>query len=419
MNLTIGAGKQYEKWLVIAAGFLMVFFCLGFCSSNKGLYLSAITEAMGIRRSLFSVNDSVRYITTAVVNLFFGRLILRFGAKKLVGFGFCCLILFAFISSFAIHVTHFYAGGFFLGLGLSFTTTSMVSYLVGRWCPEKRGTISGAVLCANGIGGALAAQIITPLIYDEADPFGYRHAYRLVALLLLVTGILVTIVIHEPGKADSSAIQKKKARGRQWEGIPLQHALRRLYFYGAAVCVFITGMSLQGISGIASAHMRDVGLDPGYIATVSSVSSLTLAGTKFLSGLCYDRFGLGKTLTVCNLFGFAAFLCLAFCENTPVGKVLTMIYGVFASCALPLETVIVPLIAADLFGEKEYAKILGIFVSINTAGFALGTPAANLVFDSLGTYRPALFAVSTVFLVLIWVYHFIRKASEKEKQRLA
>ena len=32
----------------------------------------AITEATGIKRSLFSISDSCRYVTTAVVNLFFG-----------------------------------------------------------------------------------------------------------------------------------------------------------------------------------------------------------------------------------------------------------------------------------------------------------------------------------------------------------
>ena len=50
--------RSRYRWVIIGAMFLMVFICLGFCSSNKGLYLSAITEALDIKRSLFSVNDS-------------------------------------------------------------------------------------------------------------------------------------------------------------------------------------------------------------------------------------------------------------------------------------------------------------------------------------------------------------------------
>lgn len=43
---------QRYRWVIVAASFLMVFVCLGFCSSSKSLYLAAITEALGIKRSL-------------------------------------------------------------------------------------------------------------------------------------------------------------------------------------------------------------------------------------------------------------------------------------------------------------------------------------------------------------------------------
>ena len=88
----IKISPQRYRWVIVAASFLMVFVCLGFCSSSKSLYLAAITEALGIKRSLFSINDSCRYIATAVVNLFFGTLCARFGRKRLIAAGFACLI---------------------------------------------------------------------------------------------------------------------------------------------------------------------------------------------------------------------------------------------------------------------------------------------------------------------------------------
>ena len=53
--------KLEYKWIIMAVSFLMLFTCLGFCSSNKGLYLGAITETLGIERSLFSLNDTFRF----------------------------------------------------------------------------------------------------------------------------------------------------------------------------------------------------------------------------------------------------------------------------------------------------------------------------------------------------------------------
>lgn len=70
----------------------MVFIVLGFCSANKGYYLDAITNALDVERSLFSIGDSIRFITTAVVSMFFGILVNKFGTKKLILAGFVCLI---------------------------------------------------------------------------------------------------------------------------------------------------------------------------------------------------------------------------------------------------------------------------------------------------------------------------------------
>ena len=72
------------KWVIALACFLLGFFGLGFCSGNKGLYLSAITEALQIPRSLFSLNDTIRYVTNTIVNIFFATLLNKLGVRKMV-----------------------------------------------------------------------------------------------------------------------------------------------------------------------------------------------------------------------------------------------------------------------------------------------------------------------------------------------
>lgn len=81
-------------------------------------------------------------------------------------------------------------------------------------------------------------------------------------------------------------------------------------------------------------------------------------------------------------------ILLAEVTATPAGRVLAMAYGILSALALPLETIMLPLIAQDLFQGPQYNKMLGIIVSVNTAGYAVGTPIANLTFDCLGTYQP-------------------------------
>lgn len=402
---------------VMIACFCMIFVCLGFCSSNKSVYLTAITQALNIKRSLFSINDSCRYICTAVVNLFFGKLVQKYGAKKLVGAGFLCLIISTSLYANANRVEVFYLGGCFLGVGLAFTTTSMASYLVNRWFKEKRGTVSGLVLCANGLGGAAAAQIITPIIYEEGNAFGYRNAYNMVVILLVVVGIAVVAFICEP-KGVSTDVTKKKTRGKHWEGISLQEALHKPLFYAASICVFLTGMGLQGINGIAAAHLRDTGINPSFVATVLSIHSIVLCASKFLAGYSYDKLGLRTTLTICEIFGLCSFLTLAWSGISTFGIGCSVAWAVLSALALPLETVMVPLIAADLFGEKDFSKLVGIFVSINTAGFAFGTPTVNAIFDITGTYVPFLYAIAVIMLIIMVSFQFIINASNIMREKL-
>ena len=98
------------KWVILIVCFLMEFFCLGFCSSNDGLYTKAVTEALDIKRSVYSLATSFRNITRTVVALYFGTLVGKFGAKKLAVIGMLCLAASTAIRGMATNVVHIYIG---------------------------------------------------------------------------------------------------------------------------------------------------------------------------------------------------------------------------------------------------------------------------------------------------------------------
>lgn len=406
-------------WVIVLICALMVCVVLGFCSSSKSLYIKAITDTLGISRSSFSVNDSCRFVATSIVNLFFGFLISKFGAKKLIAAGFVCLISSCLIYSFATNIFVFYIGGVLLGMGLSWTTTTMVGYVVNKWCSSNRGTIMGAILASNGVGAAIATMIVSPIINKSA--YGYQDAYRLVALILLIVFILVMLFFKNSPKnaeGEKSDVPKKKGRGQSWEGIEYSDAVKRAYFYSALVCVFLTGMMLQGITGISTPHMYDCGLDEVYVALVLSAHSLALTLFKFLTGFLYDRLGLRFTSNICMFTAVATFLFLANVTDSATGRAFAMIYGVFSSLSLPLETIMLPIYASDLFGEKSFSKILGLFVSVNTAGYALGAPVSNLCFDLTGSYNIALYISSVLMVGVIIVMNLVITTANRKRKAI-
>ena len=407
------------SWVILAVCFLVVGVSLGFCSSGRTMYLKAITDALGFGRGAFSLNDTFRFATTTIINIFFGTLVNKFGIKKLVCAGFLCLIGFALINSYAEELWQFYIGGVLLGLGLAWTSTTMVGAVINIWCKEEnRGKFTGIILSANGLFGAIAVQIISPIIYQEGNPFGYRESYRMVAIILAVVLALVVIFLKDrPKGAEKTVIKKKvkKARGRGWTGMEYQSVLKKPYFYLACLCIGLTGMTLQGLGGIATPHMYDVGLAKPLVATIASLSSLVMMFTKIFIGFMYDKKGIRITMNMCFICSFISQISLVSITNTPFG--IGLAYGriIFGAIAIPLETVMLPLYASELFGNKSYMSVLGVFTAANYGGYALGAPFGNMIFDITGSYNTAFIIFGSLMLFIAVSMQFVVKASRKDR----
>ena len=415
--------KFDSSWVIIGITFLMVLTSLGFCSSGRSIYLNAITDALKIPRGLFSISHSIRYISTTIINIYFGRLVAKFGTKKLICAGFLCLIAFAVSNIVATSIYTFYVGSIFLGAGLAWTGTSMVSCIINRWCKKNKGTITGATLAANGLGGALAIQIISPIIYAPGKPFGYRTSYILVSCILLVMLALVLIFYREHPKDaektnDSVPAKKRKARGEGWIGMDYSDVVKKPYFYVTLACIFLTGFTLQGLNGIAFPHMYDIGMDVKFVTLLTSIGSIMLMVSKLSTGISYDRLGMRITMNICLVCAFVSVFGLILLTNTKAGYVIAFIRSILSSFALPLETVMLPLYASELFGNKSFDKTVGVFVSANYAGFAIGAPMGNILHDVFGSYNIAFIIFSVMMLLVAVSMQFVLSKAHKDRDKI-
>lgn len=421
MEVQLDKQRNVQKWINVAICALTIFFGLGFCSSNKSLYLKAITEALGFSRSSYALATSCRFLSTAIINIFFGYLVKRFGTKKLIIAGFLCLIVSIFINIIATNVYMFCVSETISGIGFSWTSTGMVGCVINRWCKENTGTITGATLAANGIGGAVAAQIVTPIIYSEGNPFGYRNAYRLVIVLIVAVAVVVALFFKEnpPGDACETEVTKsKKSSNSHWVGISYDSVKKKKYFYGSIICIFLTGMCLNSVSGTSSTYFLDIGMNAGLVATVTSVSSLALTGSKLFTGFIYDKFGLKKAMTLCMSCSIMTMFMLSFTRNTTAGVIMAFSNAVLTAIALPLETVMLPLYADDLFGDKSYNKIMGIVISANTFGYAVGSPLINVCYDVFGSYAPAYFIAGVIMIAVLATTHIVINSAHRTRSMI-
>jgi len=95
-----------------------------------------------------------------------------------------------------------------------------------------------------------------------------------------------------------------------------------------------------------------------------------------------------------------------------------VIYAIFSSLALPLETIGVSLVVGDIFGNREFGKYLGLMSALNSIGFAVGDPIMNLVYDVLGSYTVAIWVAVGVFVVITVSFQFILNVAHKDRAQI-
>ncbi len=413
-NLSKKKHRLEYKWVITVLSFLMVMTVLGFCSSSKSIFISAVCDALDFTRSGFSLNETARYISTATVNVFFGALIYKYGAKKLICAGFISLIASMLIYSLSTSIFGFVVGGVFLGIGLSFTTTTMVGAIVNKWWKKNNGTVMGLVLASNGIGSTVAIQILTPVIH-ASDPFAYRNAYRLVAIILSVVFLLILVFFKNEPKS-SELNENARAAAPEKKKTYYKSVLKTPYFYLAAICIFISGMVLQSMYGITAPLLEDAGIGSNTVANVLSVASMMLFVTKFGIGFIYDRTGIRATISLCYACSVIAVILLLL-VSAGKGSPLAFVYAVVVSIALPLETIMLPIYAKGLFDEKSFNTALGLFVSVNTAGYATGAPLANLCYDLSGSYKISLIVSAVIMVFALVLMHFVITIAKRKRKR--
>ncbi len=402
--------------LVYVLCFLMILLCLGFCSTSKTIFLSPVTNALNMSRSAFSVADTFRFISSAVVNAFFGALVTKFGTKKLILAGLLFLIASMLLFAFSTTLSGFYLAGTFLGIGFSWTSTSMVGSIIRRRAAKNVGTVMGIVLAANGFGGTIATNILTPII--SSSVFGYKKAYILIACLVGAVFLLFLFLYADNNKSALHKDNKTTKKTADFEGIGIKDALKKPYFYMICCFIFLSCLILQGLAASYAAVLEDTGLSKGMVTTIISIYTFTLAFSKILSGTLYDKFGLKTAVIVslvCGILNISALLTIG---DTLLGKIIAVISALLFALSLPLETVMLPIYAGEFFGLKSYNDVLGIFVSISYLGMSIGAPAMNIFYDIFGNYTLSLVSLLIILVIISFIFLIAMKLSYKHKEQL-
>ena len=363
-------GSSYG-WVIVAVATLALVVSNGLSIGGIPVFYKSIREdlvasgAVGTENaeSFIAFGASLTFLLSGLISPLAGWLIQKFPLKNLMLLGCGILGSGLLLHANAHSAAAVYAARILMGVSLGFVGVLPCVVLVSNWFVDRRGIALGILLTGTSIGGVVIPPMATPLI----ERFGWRTAMMIVSLLiwLILAPLILFFVQTKPievvSETDSSTLIAST------DGYSLSEAIRTptfwIFAFGAALIfypIFVTSQQLI-------LQTAKIGFTPWQSTFVlSGLFAVSVAG-KFLFGYLSDKFEPVRVILFCTAVMFAStFLLLDLNQTTAF--LFLIPFGLGYGGAF----VLIQRLVADIFGQRDYPKILGVITIGDTLGAVVG-----------------------------------------------
>jgi MFS family permease len=322
-----------------------------------------------------------------------GLFIPRFKPKNLILCGI--LLLCASLCGFALMqrslFTYYLLWALFM-LGYLCAGPIPHQVLIARWFTRRRGTAMACAYMGLGIGGAISQKYVAlPLIHA----FGWRGALLAMGLLLLTLIPIVLILVKDgPGETQAEAADAPSS-GPAAEPLSLRSIFRISAFWILAFASFASIGSIGSVNQHMKLLFHDAGLSGQIAANTTFVMlSSSLIG-RIVMGLLADRLP-RKYVMIAAYLAIALSLPLLFVAGRPG---VPFLFGIVFGFGLGADYMLIPLMAADLFGTNSLARVMGILLPADSIAQTVCPLLVGLLYSHSGSYQAALFFISVLSML--------------------
>lgn len=411
--------KIFYGWIVVIGCMMLAAASTGFLSYFNALFVQQVTEDIRVSRTRYMAYATFSSLTTMIFMPFAARLFRKIPMKRLLYIGGALGALSQIIYSVASNVIMFYVGGIIAGVATCLYGAIPIAILTSNWFYEKKGIATGLAFAGTGIVSA----VFTPVVQYMIDNFGYRAAYRFIAICIMAfvgiaTGLLIKIDPTETGELPlgKEATTEKQQYQREYvrTGFAKEQILHTKTFWLFATAIFLIGSFTMATQQQLVAYWQEEGNSSEWSAMMYSVTMTVAIFAKIGLGFVYDKLSV-KTASVliCGTGVLDYILLIAFTQ----GKMVIVPAALFGT-VIAMQVIVTTYVTNRLFGEKEYGYIYGIMNPVLYCGVALGIPASAAIYECVGTYKiPWLLFAGFVAIVLILIL-FADKASRREYREI-
>jgi MFS family permease len=368
------SGLHPAQFHVALTAFLALFAIVGFALYGLPFFYDFMVRDLGwTRREVTSGNAYSKLLIGPLFGFLAGWVVDRFGPKRLMIAGIVmaggALVGLGGVTT----LTMFYFFYLFNALGYVCGGPLPNQVLLSRWFDRNRGKAMGFAYLGIGIGGAA----VPLLAHALTQAYGWQRALQVLGLLMLAVALPAALFVKE-WPAGRPAVPATASA-------PLLPILRRPAFYllliGSMCSIGAVGGTMQNLKLYLS---LDVGYTQGEIARIAS---LVLTGSlvgRILMGVLADRWR--KKYVMLLIYAIVALsIPLLFVASR---QAAVYAFAIAFGIGLGGDYMIIPLMAAELFGVQALGRVMGIVLTADGIAEAVTPMAVAALRDSAGSYRP-------------------------------
>lgn len=409
-------GKFHYAWIVGAITFLAILAGSG-VRSTFGVFIKPIEKEMGWDRAAISVAASFSLFLQGAVGPLIGKLVDRFGPRKMLCGGILLLAAGAYASSQVTRLWQLYlASGVLVPLGAGGGAVVTASAVAARWFEKGRGLFLG--MSAAGLS---AGQLVfLPASMALTVAYGWRQTYSFMALFLIVVivPLIAWLIRDDPEEVGLQryGAGETERRGKadvslRAERTSIRLAIRTRSFWLLAGAYFVCGYTTSGVVGT---HLIPHALEQG-VPEMAAAGALGLMGGMnvvgtLASGYICDRYGARLPLALYYFLRGASLVFLIWVHDIFTLQIFAILFGLnYISTVPPTSTLV-----ADFFGRLSVGVIVGWVFLSHQVGAAVGSYVGGIVHNLTGGYELAFLSGG----ILGFVASALVLALEKDPRRV-
>ncbi|MEI6274973.1 MAG: MFS transporter [Prolixibacteraceae bacterium] len=398
--------QRSSQTYILATAFLALFAIVGFALYGPPFFYDFMTKEFGWSRSVVTSGNALgKLLVAPLFGFLAGWMIDSYGPRKLMLTG----ALFAGIALIGLSLSSslgmFYLFYVFNALGYVFGGPLPCQVLISRWFDQNRGKAMGIAYLGIGTGGALVPLISAGLEKN----IGWHMA-------LASLGVLVILIAFPMAWFIKDEVRDTEKKAKTSTIVPIRTILRNPNFYLLAIGSMCSIGAVGGIVQHLKLYLRDLDYTQTNAAQVASFLMFSSLAGRVLMGFLADLINRKYVMILIYLI-VACTIPLLLVPDFP-GRIY--LFAVIFGVGLGGDYMIIPLMAADLFGLKALGRTMGIILVADGIAESLFPMLVGHLYDTTTkSYATGFIFLIGLALTGAFIVAFLPKTAGRSEKKTA